>query len=259
MSILVTHAEDGRLALLTLNAGKGNILDTAVIRELQGALLSVAGDPCLRAVVLTAEGPHFSFGASVPEHRRDQVGAMLPTFHALVQTLLEYPLPLWAAVSGNCLGGGLELALATHRIFAHPGALFGQPEIKLGVFAPAGSALLAERLGQPQAERLLLTGATVNAMQAHELGLVDELCGDGELPQAAAARFAKPLLGLSSSSLRFAVRAARQGFVERALQRLRSLEQLYLSELVATPDANEGIAAFLEKRAPVWKDEGAQR
>jgi hypothetical protein len=84
-------------------------------------------------------GPHFSFGASVEEHLAERCAAMLAALHALVLTLAGYPVPVLVAVRGQCLGGGLEVALAGGPIFAAPDARFGQPEIKLGVFAPAAS------------------------------------------------------------------------------------------------------------------------
>ena len=95
-------------------------------------------------MLIDAEGPHFSFGASVEEHLPDQCAAMLAGLHRLILRMVESPVPLLVAVRGQCLGGGLELALAGHLMFVAPDASLGQPEMKLGVFAPAASCLLPE-------------------------------------------------------------------------------------------------------------------
>ena len=136
---------------------KANIVDAAMIGALHNALREHRGRHALRGVLLDAEGPHFSFGASVEEHLAERCGAMLASLHALVLAMLEFPAPILVAVRGQCLGGGLEVALAGTRIFATPDAQLGQPEMKLGVFAPAASCLLPYRVGRGAAEDLLLT------------------------------------------------------------------------------------------------------
>lgn len=242
----------GSLWRLVLDSPKGNVLDTVMVRELSDAVENAAGDERLKAILLCAAGPHFSFGASVEEHQPDQVAAMLHGFHNLFRVLGASDLPFLAAVRGACLGGGLELAAFCHRIWAHPGARLGQPEITLGVFAPVASAILAERVGRGAADDLLLSGRTVEAPEALAMGLVDEVCED---PEGAALSWAEEhLLPRSASSLRFATRAARQEPMRRFLRAIEDLERLYLDELMSTHDAAEGIAAFLEKRPPVWRN-----
>ncbi|HSP95196.1 MAG TPA: cyclohexa-1,5-dienecarbonyl-CoA hydratase, partial [Thermoanaerobaculia bacterium] len=206
----------------------------------------------LRAVLLEAEGPHFSFGASVEEHLPGSCAAMLRELHALILQLVESPVPILVAVRGQCLGGGLEVAAAGHLVFAAPGATLGQPEIRLSVFAPAASCLLPERIGQSRAEDLLFSGRSIGAEEAHRIGLVNALADD---PGASAlAYFEEHLAKRSASSLRFAVRAARFDFVERVRRKLAEVERLYLEELMATHDAVEGLTAFLAKRPAVWED-----
>ena len=114
--------------------------------------------------------------------------------------MLEFPAPILVAVRGQCLGGGLEVALAGGPIFAAPTAQFGQPEMKLGVFAPAASVLLPYRVTQPVAEDLLLTGRSINATEAAAKGLVQVLAEDPEA--AALAWFEEHLQGKSAASLR---------------------------------------------------------
>ncbi|MEK6779932.1 MAG: cyclohexa-1,5-dienecarbonyl-CoA hydratase [Candidatus Deferrimicrobiota bacterium] len=244
--------KDGRLLRLRLARPKANIVDAAMIAALQSALGEHLSGARLRAVLLDAEGPHFSFGASVEEHLPESCARMLRQLHALILQLLESPVPVLVAVRGQCLGGGLEVAAAGHLIFAAPDAKMGQPEIKLAVFAPAASCLLPERIGQALAEDLLFSGRSIGAEEAHRIGLVNALADD---PEAAALDYFEQFLApLSASSLRFAVRAARAGFLARVSEKLAAVEKLYIEDLMATHDAVEGLNAFIEKRPANWED-----
>jgi cyclohexa-1,5-dienecarbonyl-CoA hydratase len=246
---------DGALLRLRLARPKANIVDAGMIAALHGALLAHAGSSAdggrLRGVLLDAEGPHFSFGASVEEHLPASCAAMLHSLHALILAMLDFHAPILVAIRGQCLGGGLEVALAASRLFAAPDAQFGQPEMKLGVFAPAASVLLPYRVSQPQAEDLLFSGRSVDAAEARQMGLVQALADD---PQAAAlAWFGEHLQGRSAASLALALQAARGAMRREVRQRLAEVETLYLERLMATHDANEGLGAFLAKRTPHWE------
>ena len=175
--------KDGALLRLRLSRPKANLVDAAMIAALRAALREHLPGVRMRAVLLEAEGPHFSFGASVEEHMPGACAAMLHELHALIMELVASTAPVLVAVRGQCLGGGLELAAAGHLIFAAPGAMFGQPEIKLAVFAPAASCLLPERIGPSRAADLLFSGRGIGAEESHRIGLVDALADD---PSAAA-------------------------------------------------------------------------
>jgi len=243
---------DGSLLRLRLARPKANIVDAEMIAALHGALIAHRGNTALRGVLLDAEGPHFSFGASVEEHLPAQCALMLAGLHALVLALVEFPVPVLVAVRGQCLGGGLEVAAAGNLLFAAPGAMLGQPEIKLAVFAPAASCLLPERIGQARAEDLLFSGRSIDAQEALRLGLVHAVADDPD--QAALEYFDQYLAPVSASTLRFAVRAARADEVRRIRARIEFVEKLYLEELMATHDAVEGLTAFIGKRPAVWQD-----
>ncbi len=242
-----THQE--RVARITLAAPKANIVDRAMIRELDAALSLCAGRE-LNAIVLAADGPHFSFGASVQEHLPDQIAGTLHALHGLLRRIYEAPAPVIAAVRGQCLGGGFELVLACDLIVADKTAQFASPEIKLAVFAPAASALLPVRVGQAVASRLLLTGATISAEEAVRCGLVAKVADD--LDAGVNQWLEADFLPRSPSSLKFACRAARLPLRRAFEEDLAQLEQLYLCDLMATPDAVEGVRAFLEKRSAQW-------
>ena len=142
----VWRERDGALLRLRLARPKANIVDSLMIKALADALAAARSDAALRGVLLDAEGPHFSFGASVAEHVAERCAQMLASLHALVVAMVEFPAPILVAVRGQCLGGGLEVAMAGGTIFAAPDAQLGQPETKLGVFAPAASVLLPWRV-----------------------------------------------------------------------------------------------------------------
>jgi len=201
--------------------------------------------------LLDADGPNFSYGAKVEEHLADQCAAMLASLHALLIAMAEFPLPILVAVRGQCLGGGLEVALAGSRIFATPDAQFAQPEIKLGVFAPAASCLLTWRISQSAAEDILWSGRSIAGTAALAIGLVDVLADD---PGAAALDyFDEHLAPRSAAALACAVAAVRAPRVRELRERLAEVERLYLDTLMRTRDANEGLAAFLERRNPNWE------
>ncbi len=236
---------------LRLARPKANIIDAAMINALSDAFGTIPANTALRGVLLDHEGPHFSFGASVEEHLPASCAAMLHALHGLIGQMLDCPVPLLVSVNGQCLGGGFELAAAGGLLFTAPGARFGQPEIKLSVFAPAASALLPERIPQMHAEDLLMSGRSISGEKAVQIGLATGISDD---PQAAAlAYFDEHLAPLSASSLRFGIRAARSAFAARVKARLAVLEKLYLDELMQTKDAHEGLTAFLEKRTARWE------
>jgi cyclohexa-1,5-dienecarbonyl-CoA hydratase len=243
---------DGAVRRLVLNAPRANILDLEMIEALRTAIAEADVQGGLKVLVIEGGGDHFSYGASVQEHRPGDIERVLPRFHDLFRAMVDFTRPMIAVVRGNCLGGGLELATFCNWIFASPEARFGLPEVKLGVFAPIGSLLLAERVGRPAAEALCITGQILPAEEALEANLVDHIAED---PGAAAqAWIEQNILPQSAVALRFATRAVREPIRERFLRSLNELERLYLKDLMSTHDAKEGIAAFLEKRPPTWKN-----
>lgn len=231
--------------------GKGNVVDAEVVAAIGAAIDEHAGSPRLRAVLFTGAGDDFSLGASVAEHLPAQAAGMLERFHGLFHRLGQLAIPTVAVVRGRCLGGGLELAAWCTWLFAGPTARFGQPEIKLAVFPPMASLLLPWRIGGGAALDLCVSGRTIDAETAVRIGLVQRIDAD---PMAAAVDFlTRELQPMSPSSLRFAERAARIDLLRRMQQDLPALERLYLDELMSTPDAVEGIQAFVDRRKPVWR------
>ncbi len=249
--IKVETQDEGQVLRLTLNAPKANVLDRQMMTELLQAVQQASKSE-VKALMFDAEGPHFSFGASVPEHQKEQVADMLETFSDLLKALIDISLPMFAVVKGQCLGGGLELASFCHWIFAAEDAMFGQPEIKLGVFAPFASLILPHRIGQSAADDLNLSGRSITADEAQRIGLVHSV--SKQPAKEAHGYIEQHILSRSAASLRMATKAARFEMNRTFLTHLDAMNELYSQELMATEDANEGIAAFLEKRKPVWKN-----
>lgn len=237
---------------LTLDAPKGNVLDIEMISELTEVVETRASAQEIKAIIFKGTGEHFSYGASIPEHKKEVVGELLSKFHTFFRTLIEVGKPCFALVRGQCLGGGLELAAFCHWIFAAEEAMFGQPEIRLAVFPPVASLILPHRIGQSAADDLILSGRSVTAQAAQRLGLVHSVSAN---PEKELHHFiAEHILPKSAAALHFAVRSARHKMHQTFLRNIDPIEALYVRELMQTHDANEGIAAFLEKRDPLWKN-----
>jgi cyclohexa-1,5-dienecarbonyl-CoA hydratase len=253
--IKVNYTHDNTVAQVILDDGKGNVLDQLMMSELLLLLDTYKGNSKLKMITFEGAGKHFSFGASVEEHKKENAAAMLKSFHQLFYTLRDLSIPTLARISGQCLGGGMELAIMCNFLFVEKNAKLGQPEIVLGVFPPPASVILPQKIGLARAEELLLTGKSISADAAKNIGLVNEVFEDKTALDAGVDSFiAQYIVPRSASSLRFGVRASRADFNRVLSEALPALEQLYVSELMETKDANEGIGSFLEKRAPVWQD-----
>lgn len=255
MSAEATLSRGGALLHVSLQDPKANVLSMAMMAEVEHALERHRAHADLKLVVVRGAGGNFSFGASVPEHRRESAPRMLASFHRLVRTVASYPVPVAALVEGSCLGGAFELVLACSLVFATDTARFACPEVKLGVLPPVLCAIGHQRLGGPLADRMILTGAALDAERAAACGLVTERVPPNVDAEAwLLGWFDRELAPLSAFSLREATWAARRGsgILERLGAPLDALEARYLERLLPSHDGNEGIEAFLAKRAPAW-------
>lgn len=243
---------DGQVASVALARPTANILDRATMHEFIDALKEIKSRECLKAVVITGDGPHFSFGASIEEHLPSKIEETLSVLHALLEELATVPAPTIAAVRGQCLGGGFEVALACDLIVAEEGAQLGLPEVKLGVFPPAGAALLPARIGVSRSAELILTGNSWTAAAGLAAGIVHKVAPHGELDLQVDNWLKKDFLPRSAAALRYAAQAIRRPILAALQVGLAELETIYLNQLMGHPDATEGIQAFLEKRQPHW-------
>lgn len=240
-----------RTAWITLDRPPVNVLNIAMMESLDAALERAL--PKSDIVIFQGAGRKaFCAGADVADHTPKRVGKMLSAFHAVFRRLAAGECLTIAAVHGYCLGGGMELATFCDFVLATASAEFGQPEIKLGCFPPVALAGLPRLIGMQAAARLILTGRQITAAEAHRLGMVSRVVPDHELPTAVDSLLDE-LRALSPSVLRLTRKTLAHLHSSDFLAKLDEAERLYLSELMRTHDAEEGIRAFLEKRRPVWK------
>jgi len=251
METTVRLSIEGPLARITLDRPPLNVLTIAMLDTLSGHLERIAEDRTVRVVRLDAIGKVFSAGVDVGDHVGDKVRAMMDSLVRLFESFERVPQPIVAAVHGAALGGGCEVVLGADLRWASDRASFGQPEVRLGLFAPPASVLLPRLIGEGRALQLLLTGETVSAADAERMGLVEAVVPADRFEDEVDARFAR-LLELSGEALRQAKAAVRAVRDRSPAEGHRALHRIYLDELMQTADAAEGLASFLEKRSPSW-------
>jgi cyclohexa-1,5-dienecarbonyl-CoA hydratase len=234
---------------VSLNRPPLNVIDIPMMEEIDRALALLKTDSATKVVVIAAQGKAFSAGVDIKDHTPERVEMMLTKFHAIFRTLWSLEQPVVATVQGDALGGGCELAMACDFIVASESAKFGQPEIKVGTFAPIATLLLPQIIGRKKANELLLTGNSIDAREAEHLGLVNVVAAPASF-DAEVDAFVARLATLSGVVLRHAKHAIRLGLE----QDLADLERYYLDKLMKSEDALEGLTAFMEKRPPVWKE-----
>lgn len=250
----VERAHEGGRLRLVLDRPKGNVVTADVIADLRAALATVKPGDGLKLISLEAAGPNFSYGASVEEHVADRIAHVLPELDAAVRDLLYAPAPTLAVVRGRCLGGGFELVLACDMVFAADDAVLGVPEVGLGVFPPAAAAILPMRVGASRAARAVIGGEALPAAWWAAAGLIDRIVASDALDAEVERWFASQLEPRSAAALAHAAEAARAALVKTVPALLADLERQYLDRLMRTHDASEGIAAFMERRAPQWRN-----
>ncbi|MBI5155481.1 enoyl-CoA hydratase/isomerase family protein [Candidatus Poribacteria bacterium] len=257
-TIRVAVTEKG-VARVALNRPPVNAINRKMLDELAMLFAEMSAEPAVRAVVVYGEGRSFAAGADIKEI------ASLPEGEAVMQfsqagtvafdRMADFRRPVIAAIRGFCLGGGNELAMACHMRFADPGAQFGQPEIKLGICPGfAGTQRLPRLAGKSQALRLLLTGETIGAVEAHQLGLVDLITAAGEDVVERAMRAAETMAGHSMPVIEAVMELVTDG-MKQPQRESWDYEPVKFGELSRTADMKEGFAAFLEKRKPVFRDQ----
>ncbi len=244
---------DGVAVLALSRPDRLNALSTAVAADLHRAVDDVATNPAVRAIVVAGEGKAFCAGADIAEFAEldgpAQFGDFIGRLTESLNALAECPKPSVAALHGLAFGGGLELALACDIRIADESARLGVPEIKLGLLpGAAGTARLPRMLPVPVARHMLLTGEPLTAGDAHRYGLVAKVVPAGQARPEARAQ-AADLAALPPLALAAAKRllAANHSIPESAAI---ELERQTVPMLFATADREEGVRAFLEKRAP---------
>jgi len=247
-------AQDAATCTITLNRPKANALSLDLMRELGAALAAAEADVAIRVILITGgEGKFFAAGADIPtlaETRQDPLvaGGLLDVGLKVVAAIEACSKPVVAVINGIALGGGCEICLACHIRIAADTALFGQPEINLGIIPGwGGTHRLPQLVGEARAREWLLTGRNVDAQEALAAGLVSKI-----VPQSELFATAKALADVLASKPAVATAETLKILRERVLHPERgvSLEAEGFVRSARSADAGEGIAAFLEKRKP---------
>src|SRR5713226_4315352 len=240
-----------RAAWVSLNRPPLNILDIQMMEALDAALERAL--PESDFVIFQGQGAKaFSAGAEIADHTPKRVEKMLSAFHGVFRRLAGADCLKIAAVHGYCLGGGMELATFCDFVLAAESAQFGQPEIKLGCFPPVAMVTLPHLIGMRAAAHLILTGQQINAAEARRLGLVTRVVPDDKLAVALDSLL-EELQTLSPSVLQLTRKTLGGIHFAGFAKQLEEVERVYLTEVMLTHDAREGILAFLERRAPLWQ------
>jgi len=247
-----THSHDAVFTVQLCRAPV-NVLHAPMMAEIEAALDVAQSHTQDRAVVITGSGMRvFSGGVEIADHSREAIGQITVDFHRLLRKLETFPVPTIAALNGAALGGGLELALACHTIVAVPEAKIGFPEIKLASIAFPGILMLQGRVPQSRIAEMLAGADPMDGAEAHRIGLVNRLVTrdafDADVAAYAAqfARHSRPVLALMMRTLR----QARGNTLESGFA---AGQRMYLEELLPLEDVDEGLNAYAQKRAPVWK------
>ena len=253
MTAPVRVERDGSVALLLIDRPPVNVLDIDTMRSASECLDCISRDRTVKLLTIGSAGKAFSAGVDVADHTDERVELMLRTFHRLIHAVTTMRVPVIALVHGAALGGGCELALACDIILARSDARFGLPEIKLGVFPPVAAALLPRLVGRQRALDLILHGNTFSGDEAKQLGIAAHAWpADDYL--ARVGTYVRELSELSGPALRLAKRATDAGIGLSFPDALAEAEEIYRRDVMALADAHEGVAAFMEKRTPVWKE-----
>jgi enoyl-CoA hydratase len=252
-STILTEVHE-KVGLVRLNRPKAlNALNSTVMGELVEALLGYDRDTKIGAMVITGDERAFAAGADIKEMvNASAAEIMLQDNISVWDRLRALKKPVIAAVSGWCLGGGNELAMACDLIVAAESAKFGQPEINLGVIPGAGGTQrLARTVGKALAMEMVLNNRTLSAEEAHRFGLVNRVVPQ-ETYLEEALKLASEIASRAPMALRLGKEAVNQAFETFLSDGIRDERQAFYF-LFSTEDQSEGMTAFIEKRKPEWK------
>jgi cyclohexa-1,5-dienecarbonyl-CoA hydratase len=241
------------VAHITLNHPDKNVLTVALMAEVADAIESLNGRGGVKGILLDSSQKAFSYGISLEDSRPDRVFQTLDAFNRVFQALGEVSKPLIIVVNGPAIGAGSELVAFGDMVIATPNARFAQPEVTLGIFPPFAAVMLPQLIGPKKTYELILTGRALSAEEAQHLGFVNRVVPEAELGKTVdeildrIGQFSGPVLEMTkkviSSSLGLPLAEA-----------MKKSHDIYLNQLMALEDVQEGLRAVLERRKPVWKN-----
>ena len=249
----ILFERDEHIAKITLNRPPLNVLNIEMMREINTALKGLKDDPKLKVLIFRAEGQTFSAGVDVADHTGGRAEEMIHVFHNIFFKMTKIQAPTIALVNGAALGGGCELAVFCDIVLASDVSKFGQPEIKVGVFPPIAAVIFPWFTNFRKTMELLLTGDTISATEARDIGLINAVF-PAEKFEEEANSFIKKITSNSSVVLLLTKEAIDEAFGEDYHTGVAKVENIYMNKLMNTYDANEGLRAFLAKRKPIWRN-----
>jgi cyclohexa-1,5-dienecarbonyl-CoA hydratase len=250
----IMYEKKDKVATITLNVPPSNWLTIVMMKEINQVLVEIKKDPSVQLLIFDHAGEKaFCDGVDVADHTPDKVDEMIEVFHRMFRHLSEMDVITVALVNGRSLGGGCELMAFCDIVIASEKARVGQPEIAVGVYPPVAAAWFPKIIGLQKTYELLLTGKIIGAKEAQAIGLVTAVL-PAENFKAEVEKYLADYLNKSRPVAMWTKRAIRAGLSLDFLQALKASEIIYLQGCMTTDDAKEGIAAFMEKRKPTWKD-----
>jgi cyclohexa-1,5-dienecarbonyl-CoA hydratase len=241
------------VARLTLHRPEHNLLNERMLVELAAGIEWLGDQAEVKLIILDSAGQTFSGGIELGEYSPQRVFQMVDAFYGAFAAMLQTSKPLLAIVNGSAFGGGAELAALCDLVVATPRARFAQTEIKFGTFPPLAAVILPYIVGPRLALELVLTGETITAERAKELGLVNRLVPEGQLEKTVNELVAQ-VTAQSGAVLQMAKKAIFSSIGLPLREGMRHSMNLFLNELCQLEDPQEGLRAVLEKRPPHWKN-----
>ena len=261
-SLILLRENIGGIAILTLNRPAArNSLCEALIADLRAALGAVQRDAGVRAVVIAANGPAFSSGHDLKELTARRADAdrgqayfaqMMSSCSAMMRAVIDLPKPVIAAVQGIATAAGCQLVASCDLAVASQDATFATPGVDIGLFCSTPMVALSRNVPRKQAMEMLLTGEAITATRAREIGLINRVVAAGSEREAAIA-LAQTVAGKSAHTIKLG-KAAFYRQAEMTLAEAYQYASQVMTENLLAADAEEGIGAFIEKRAPNWQD-----
>jgi cyclohexa-1,5-dienecarbonyl-CoA hydratase len=249
----VKFRSEGEVAYLTLDRPEHNLLNERMLAELATGISSLGERSEIKLIVLDSAAKAFCGGIELGEYTQRRVFQLLDAFHSAFSAMLDTSKPVLVIVNGPAFGGGAELAALGDLVIATPKARFAQPEIKLGVFPPLAAAVLPYIVGPKLALELVLTGETMTAERARDLGLVNWVVSQDELQNKVSDVIAR-VTAQSGPVLTMAKKAILGSLGLPLRDGVRNSMKVFLNELADLEDSQEGLRALVEKRAPKWKN-----
>ena len=249
----VNFEKENNIAKLTLNRPPLNVMNIDMMTQMGDALESLYSADHIKLIIINSACKVFSAGVDMVDHAPQKVFQLLEAFHRIFLILGEVGKPTMAVVNGAALGAGCELAAFCDIVIASDNAKFGQPEIKVGVFPPIATVLFPYLVGKKRAMELILTAETIDAQEALALGLVNRVVPAEKLDETVI-QLASKITTSSAAVLQIMKKAMLSGEGLSFEEALKSARDIYLNQLMALEDTNEGLRAFVERRAPVWRD-----